>query len=161
MKKVIAIIAVLAGVYFCYNLFWDESSDSDTYTYYENNLPDRSNSQEGRVVECYRCHGNKLCSHCDGDGFRNGRRCSICNGSGECEACNGKGEFEVIVINGKDYIECGSCHKTGLCGLCGGTGEVGYYTENLGYFGGDCNLCHGSGECLGCQGTGYRELSGF
>lgn len=161
MRKVIAIIVVLAGIYFCYNLFLDESDDLGVNTYYENNPMAKRNSEEGRVVKCYRCHGDKLCSHCDGEGFRDGRRCHVCNGSGECKLCYGKGQFEVIVINGNDYIECGICHKTGKCGVCSGTGEIGTYLETLGYVGGDCSLCHGSGECLSCHGTGYRELSGF
>lgn len=105
-----------------------------------------------RVITCYRCHGDGICSHCNGDAFRDGRRCSVCNGTGYCNGCGGIGLLEVFEINGKDYTVCTSCHGDGTCGICGGTG-LGFY--------GDCFVCHGSGNCTSCKGTGLKELKGF
>lgn len=114
-----------------------------------------------RVTTCRRCHGNGICSHCDGEGFRDGRRCSVCNGAGYCNACGGLGSLDVLEINGKDYTVCSSCHGDGTCGLCDGTGRIVHQLSTLGRIDGDCMLCHGSGNCIGCKGTGLVELKGF
>lgn len=114
-----------------------------------------------RAVECHMCHGDGVCFHCDGDAFRNGRRCSRCDGTGKCSACGGAGTLEVIVINGQDYTVCTTCHGGGKCGGCDGSGKMGYQSSTLGHVGGNCMLCKGSGKCVACKGTGLRKLAGF
>lgn len=117
--------------------------------------------QQNRTVECSDCHGDGVCSHCDGDCFRNGRRCSVCDGTGICPYCEGAGSFEVFVINGKDYRLCGSCHGDGECGLCQGTGKYEQYFYYMGHVEGKCMVCKGSGKCLQCKGEGMVEVRGF
>lgn len=114
-----------------------------------------------RTVTCHMCHGDGVCFHCDGDAFRNGRRCSVCDGTGYCNTCGGVGSLEVLEINGKDYTICTTCHGEGICGLCEGTGRIVHQFSTLGRVDNECSLCHGSGNCLGCKGTGLRELRGF
>lgn len=116
---------------------------------------------ERRVTTCIRCHGNGVCTHCDGDAFRDGRRCRSCNGTGDCDACGGYGTIEVFELNGKDYTVCTSCHGDAKCGACDGTGRIVQQYSTLGRVDGDCLLCHGSGNCLACRGTGMTELRGF
>ena len=58
---------------------------------------------DARTIDCPLCHGGRTCYHCDGEGFRNGRRCSVCGGSGDCDYCLGEGTLTIIEINGKDY----------------------------------------------------------
>ncbi len=133
----------------------DESRDGDGERGME------PGGEEGRVVTCYMCHGDGICYHCDGDAYRNGRRCSVCDGTGKCSACEGNGEFEAFEIDGKDYTICGSCHGEGICGVCSGTGRIVQQFSTLGRIDSECHLCHGSGDCLGCKGTGLKELKGF
>ena len=114
-----------------------------------------------RQIDCALCHGDGVCYHCDGMGFRNGRRCSVCNGNGACAHCNGKGALEVIEMNGRDYTVCGSCQGDGKCDLCNGTGRIQHSYASLGTVNGECTLCHGSGNCLSCHGSGLSEVRGF
>lgn len=114
-----------------------------------------------RAVTCHLCHGDGICYHCDGEGFRNGYRCSVCNGTGNCDVCSGMGSIEVLELDGKDYTVCTSCHGDGSCGVCNGTGRIVQQYSTLGRVDSDCRLCHGSGKCLGCHGTGLKELRGF
>lgn len=145
----VAIMAVL--IYAINEKPWQNNSQNS----------DRSDYSESRSVDCQSCHGDGVCYHCNGDGFRNGRRCSVCDGAGECSKCGGAGILKVIVKNGKDYIQCTACHGGGECGACGGTGQIGYQSSSLGYIGGECSLCHGSGTCLSCKGDGLVRLKGF
>lgn len=118
-------------------------------------------SQTTRTVACHLCHGKSVCYHCDGDGFRNGRRCSVCSGTGKCTACDGLGALTVIELDGKDYTICSPCHGEGICGVCDGAGEIVYQFATLGRSQVDCSLCHGTGNCLLCKGSGLYELCGF
>ena len=120
-----------------------------------------SSIPEGRTTTCIKCHGDGVCSHCNGDSFRDGRRCSVCNGTGNCDACGGVGSIEVLELDGKDYTVCTSCHGDGTCGVCDGTGRIVQQYSTLGRVDSDCRLCHGNGKCLLCHGTGLRELRGF
>lgn len=114
-----------------------------------------------RTITCSLCHGDGICSHCNGEAFRNGRRCNSCNGTGRCDHCSGEGSFNVLEIDGKDYTVCGFCHGTGTCDYCDGLGEESYTFTTLGTSTVKCWLCNGSGKCRGCNGTGYEEVKGF
>lgn len=150
MKKLLIVIIAIVVVWGYRTFFYEP----------DNYYVDAGKS--ARVIECTLCNGKGVCYHCDGDGYRDGRRCSVCNGNGKCNACGGEGELEVIEINNTDYIECTTCHGSGKCGLCGGTGVyVAGYSENFGSIGGDCMLCGGDGECISCHGEGLEKLSGF
>ena len=115
-----------------------------------------------RTTNCALCKGSGVCNHCNGEAFRNGRRCSWCDGTGKCSYCEGIGQFKVVEMGGKDYTLCGSCHGDGACRVCGGSGRysavIGTY---IGKVESDCMLCHGSGKCNGCKGAGWKELRGF
>ncbi len=151
MKKLIIIIIGAVIVYWGYNAFFSTSDN-------ENIVP----SMPERVVACPLCHGGKVCHHCNGDGYRDGRRCNACNGNGKCDGCNGAGQVEVIEINNTDYIQCVICHGSGKCNMCDGTGVYeGFYSETFGHVGGDCMLCGGDGKCISCHGEGLQKLSGF
>lgn len=118
-------------------------------------------TEEVRSTICTKCRGEGVCPHCDGECFRNGRRCRDCGGEGRCSACGGAGSLEVIEIDRKDYTVCTICHGLGLCGMCDGSGRYSMNLTTLGSFENDCMLCHGSGECLACHGAGLSELKGF
>lgn len=133
-----------------------EISDAVSQRTSDDNMPDHAIS-----VACHLCHGDGICYHCDGESFRDGRRCNVCNGTGNCDACEGIGSLEVIEVDGVDYIVCTGCHGSGDCGVCDGTGKIVHQYSTLGRVNRDCSLCHGSGNCVGCKGTGLRELAGF
>lgn len=122
---------------------------------------DSAERAKSRFVECSLCDGNGVCYHCDGEGFRGGRRCSVCDGSGYCDACGGQGDLEVLEINGKDYTVCTVCHGSGSCGVCDGNGKTVAHFSTLGSIESKCSFCHGNGSCISCDGTGRRELRGF
>ncbi|MCB9187531.1 MAG: hypothetical protein H6601_12405 [Flavobacteriales bacterium] len=95
-------------------------------------------SEDGELVNCYKCGGNggSSCSTCRGAGSRTcnscqgnaGKSCRVCNGSGvkytlgttkvTCSSCFGKGK-----------IECSWCHNTGNapCTQCDGVGKSSCY----------------------------------
>lgn len=81
---------------------------------------------------CNKCHGSgrihlkaKPCFNCDGIGYKHGRVCKRCGGSGEfkpattvvCNKCSGTGRF---------YSSCRKCSGLGsftvTCRKCGGSG---------------------------------------
>lgn len=123
--------------------------------------PSPAEHAESRFVECSLCDGNGVCYHCDGEGFRGGRRCSVCDGSGSCNACGGQGDLEVLETNGKDYTVCTSCHGSGICSFCDGVGKTAVHFPTLGLCESECSYCQGNGGCSRCDGTGRRELRGF
>ena len=121
-----------------------------------------SEAAQQRVTSCKHCGGTGVCSHCNGEKYRDGRRCRSCNGEGYCDNCQGKGEFIVYVIDGQDCIQCGSCHGNGKCDVCGGSGELQSWNSNsFGQITGNCLLCKGDGKCKLCHGSGYVRLSPF
>lgn len=161
-KMILVIIAVLVVAKMILPNFSSGNTDISADRMIHVNAGGReAEGSAGRTVECSLCHGDGVCYHCDGEGFRNGRRCRVCEGAGSCDSCGGSGVFQVMERGSKDYTVCGSCHGDGTCGACDGTGEMGYQSSTLGYVGGDCMLCNGSGKCLSCKGNGVRELSGF
>lgn len=161
-KMILVVIVVLAAVKMISPNFNANNADISVGRVLDVKTGEReAEGPAARTVECYMCHGDGVCYHCDGEGFRNGRRCSVCGGTGKCDSCVGGGAFHVIERGTKDYTVCGSCHGYGTCGACDGTGEMGYQSSTLGHVGGNCMLCTGSGKCLSCKGSGFRELSGF
>ncbi len=154
MKKILAAIGMLFAVYVSLNVIFSDHDSADADSAENEVILD-----EGRVVECIRCHGDGVCSNCNGEGFRNGRRCHSCKGNGKCEICGGKGVREVYVYNGVDYLKCSSCSGSGICSMCAGTGDYFYSGGYIDYE--YCVLCHGSGRCGVCDGEGYTVLSEF
>ena len=140
-KMILVVIAVLVAVEMILPNFSSGHSDISADRMIHVNAGGRETEEsEARTVECSLCHGDGVWYHCDGEGFRNGRRCRVCGGAGSCDSCGGSGIFHVMERGSKDYTICGSCHGDGTCGACDGTGEMGYQSSTLGYVGGDCML---------------------
>lgn len=161
MKKTIALIMTLLMIFCSFvgcSFFVEEeqaktdslSGNGNTTVYVGQN----NEVAQVRSVQCSSCHGNKLCWHCNGDCFRNGRRCNVCDGNGNCTACLGKGVHEVLVINGQDYVYCTACHGKKDCTMCNGSGKDENYNS-------DCFNCKGSRKCPYCKGEGITRLRGF
>lgn len=110
-------IGIVLIIVVCGLLLWNYIDDKQADNSLETNLSD----YKVRTVDCNRCHGSGVCYHCDGDSFRDGRRCRVCNGTGYCGDCEGVGSLEVIEKDGKDYTVCTSCHGRGVCGACDGS----------------------------------------
>lgn len=115
-----------------------------------------------RTTTCALCDGSGVCWHCNGDGFRDGRRCKICDGEKTCDVCQGAGRREVLVIDGQDYVYCGECHGSGKCTYCDGSGKdpntIFIFNKSVTS---KCPFCSGGGKCLLCHGKGVTRLSGF
>ena len=78
----------------------------------------------GYSISCSTCKGSGDCHWCSGSGRRsNGRQCTSCQGSGKCHMCNGAGSRKLVMVNGREYVECPACHGTGSnCWICHGRG---------------------------------------
>lgn len=159
MKKYIVILAV-AALLLAGNWYRENSGTTETVSVSDSEGVTAEVVRE-RSITCTKCRGEKVCSHCDGECYRDGRRCRECGGTGLCDACNGAGSLTVREIDGRDYIICTACHGSGQCGLCDGTGSYSASFSTLGSIKRDCMLCHGTGECLSCHGQGVVELRGF
>lgn len=107
MKKLIALVLIIVAGFFGYKHFFAKSE-----------VPE--GVDKIRYTTCTVCRGNSACWRCNGDAYRDGRRCGNCDGTGKCTNCFGAGKYMVYVIDGQDYVECGACHKKGACGLCDG-----------------------------------------
>lgn len=100
-------------------------------------------------MTCASCKGTGTCKKCGGTGRqRNGRMCPSCDGTGDCSVCEGLGERKLLLIDGKEYVECGACHGDTKCTSCDGTGKSS--SEKF-----PCFRCGGSGVCDVCRGKGY------